>query len=593
MAINDWYWKVWLQILLITSHNPTTIGALAKNYPTLSIIIEMVITNCFDYPPPSRQNEDLKMNEQQVQSIEKQQILQFESHLAAGSTKMQINESNSLLLSKLISFEPNGIARRPPQVIIEQLKQLNSTVRLGHLLCQSRQPDFLLEIIQRQQKQTAQNNNQISSSSMTWLNDLVEMNSDSFAILPTQCLCEFVLGQSNEDDLNALNSNCLTAINNNSFMANASAQEKVKLKEKRKKFFKLILHFQNVLRTNESSAEELIEYFMKRLCFAQSNYRQVVTKALSLILTSNASIEDEQILINNIEQPCDSRIWLIEKLPKIESFERIKSIACASLKDAILVESNPENVWNYTIFLSLYTTKPDQSLILNLSRLLIERPIMTKFLVQCEYYTDKFLASCVRLFYRFLIDLIEREHKEINLASLDGCKDNYVVVKWCERNSEISLLNMTIVHAMILLLTYGKSEEEAWLYDEFLKIWFNPVPQIYSADCQVQISDFIPDWLKLRLIRSKIPTLVDFAMKDLKVNQLLLFIQTFGIPVESMEKLFSALDKICLKDPESVRSSIGNLALMKQLVEVEFLRGVKNGGAVFAEFIGLDKKGIC
>lgn len=586
MAINDWYWKVWLQVLLITSHNSATIGPLVKDYPTLSIMIEMVITNCFDYPPPSRQNEDLLINEQQVQSIEKQQILQFESHLAAGSTKIQINESNSLLLSKLITFDPNGIARRPPPAIIEQLKQLNNTVRLGNLLCQSRNPDFLLEIIQRQQKQTAlaQNNNQ-TTSSMSWLNDLVEMNSDSFAILPTQCLCEFVLGQSTDEELNALNSNC-SAPN----FLNLSAQEKAKRKEKRKKFFKLIIHFQNVLRTNDAGAEELIEYFMKRLSFPQSAYRQVVTKSLSLILTSNPSIEDEQVLINNIEQPCDSRVWLIERLPKMESFERIKSIACNSLKDAILIESNPENVWNYTNFLSLHTAKPDRSLILNLSRLLIERPIMTKFLVQCEYYSDKFLASCIRLFYKFLADLIEQENTDISLNG--GDPKEFVVLKWPERKRVI-LLRITIVHAMILLLTYGRGEEEAWLYDEFLKIWFSPPPQVFSPDLeyQMQITNFIPDWLKLRLIRSTIPTLVDFAMKDLKATQLVLFIQTFGIPIESMEKLFSALDEICKKDPESLRKSIKNSDLMKQLVEVEFLRGVKKGN-VFAEFIGLEKR-IC
>ena len=45
------------------------------------------------------------------------------------------------------------------------------------------------------------------------------------------------------------------------------------------------------------------------------------------------------------------------------------------------------------------------------------------------------------------------------------------------------------------------------------------------------------------------------------------------------------------KDPESLRKSIKNSDLMKQLVEVEFLRGVKKGN-VFAEFIGLEKR-VC
>lgn len=43
-----------------------------------------------------------------------------------------------------------------------------------------------------------------------------------------------------------------------------------------------------------------------------------------------------------------------------------------------------------------------------------------------------------------------------------------------------------------------------------------------------------PDWLKLRMIRSNVERLVEEALMDLKPDQLLLFIQSFGIPVEAM-----------------------------------------------------------
>jgi len=39
---------------------------------------------------------------------------------------------------------------KPPNAVLEQLKILNQTHRIGHALCRSRNPDFLLEIIQRQ-----------------------------------------------------------------------------------------------------------------------------------------------------------------------------------------------------------------------------------------------------------------------------------------------------------------------------------------------------------------------------------------------------------------------------------------------------------
>ena len=61
--------------------------------------------------------------------------------------------------SKVISFSMtaykfllfvSGIARRPPQHIMEQLRTLNDSLKIGQMLCRSRNPDFLLDIIQRQ-----------------------------------------------------------------------------------------------------------------------------------------------------------------------------------------------------------------------------------------------------------------------------------------------------------------------------------------------------------------------------------------------------------------------------------------------------------
>lgn len=47
-------------------------------------------------------------------------------------------------------FTFRGPPRRPPPQVQEQVKSLNQSLRLGHLLCRSRNPDFLLNIIQRQ-----------------------------------------------------------------------------------------------------------------------------------------------------------------------------------------------------------------------------------------------------------------------------------------------------------------------------------------------------------------------------------------------------------------------------------------------------------
>ncbi len=61
----------------------------------------------------------------------------------------------------------------------------------------------------------------------------------------------------------------------------------------------------------------------------------------------------------------------------------------------------------------------------------------------------------------------------------------------------------------------------------------------------------IPDWLKLKMIRSDSAVLVDTALRELDAQQLVLFIQSFGIPVPSMSKLLGALDAAAERDPVS------------------------------------------
>ena len=58
------------------------------------------------------------------------------------------------------------------------------------------------------------------------------------------------------------------------------------------------------------------------------------------------------------------------------------------------------------------------------------------------------------------------------------------------------------------------------------------------------------------MIRSAIPVLVDAALRDLEPQQLVLFIQSFGIPVESMTKLLRTLDNAVLADLEAVNESV-------------------------------------
>lgn len=74
------------------------------------------------------------------------------NYISSISFHHNVNEviTNNLSFYLMVVFVFRGPPRRPPPQVQEQVKSLNQSLRLGHLLCRSRNPDFLLNIIQRQ-----------------------------------------------------------------------------------------------------------------------------------------------------------------------------------------------------------------------------------------------------------------------------------------------------------------------------------------------------------------------------------------------------------------------------------------------------------
>lgn len=202
--------------------------------------------------------EENRAKELRLEVLEKQQILHYESYLAkASNPERQICEQTSLLLSQTITMDPTGIPRTPPQHILDIIQSLNTTHRLGHLLCRSRKPDFLLDIIQRQQS--------TSSQSMPWLAGLVQNSEGSLSQLPVQCLCEFLLS---------------------STVGQADKQSRQQ---------QLLAHLQLLLTDplqDSQHAYEVLEYFLRRLSSQSSTSRLQAITGLKLVLNSIPTEEE-------------------------------------------------------------------------------------------------------------------------------------------------------------------------------------------------------------------------------------------------------------------------------------------------------------
>lgn len=144
-----------------------------------------------------------------------------------------------------------------------------------------------------------------------------------------------------------------------------------------------------------------------------------------------------------------------------------------------------------------------------------------------------------------------------------------LLVQW--QTGESASLHVYVIHAMVILLTYGEPKmDKQSSFHQLLDIWFPSAgesPQAFLVDTSEEALLY-PDWLKLRMIRSSVLLLVDAALKDLEPKELILFIQSFGIPVASMTKLLHALDRMVQQNAFAFVEVDMDKAYMQQLLQV-------------------------
>ncbi|KAJ7403621.1 Integrator complex subunit 1 [Willisornis vidua] len=573
LAISTLYWKAWPLLLVVAAFNPENIGLAAwEEYPSLKMLMEMVMTNNYSYPQCTLTDEESRTEminrELQISQREKQEILAFEGHLAAASTKQTITESSSLLLSQLTSLDPQGPPRRPPPHVLEQVKSLNQSLRLGHLLCRSRHPDFLLNIIQRQ----------ASSQSMPWLADLVQSSEGSLDVLPVQCLCEFLLHDAADESTSGEEEE-----------EGESKDQRAKKRQRQQKQRQLLGRLQDLLlgpKADEQTTCEVLDYFLRRLSSSQVASRVLAMKGLSLVLSEGGMRDGEEKDHPMEEDSGDSELlqgyqWLLRDLPRLPLFDSVRATTALALQQAIHMETDPQTISAYLVYLSQHAPVEEQGqhndLALDVARLIVERStIMSHLFSKLSYSaeSDAVLVALLSIFSRYIKRM--RQSKEGEEVYSWSESQDQVFLRWT--SGETATMHILVVHAMVILLTLGPPQGDGDFYT-LLDIWFpekKPLPTAFLVDTSEEAL-LLPDWLKLRMIRSEVPRLVDAALQDLEPQQLLLFVQSFGIPVSSMSKLLQYLDQAVSHDPQTLEQNIMDKNYMAHLVEVQHERGATGG----------------
>ncbi|XP_067629113.1 integrator complex subunit 1 isoform X2 [Eurosta solidaginis] len=529
LAITVLYWKAWIIMLMISAHNPSTFGAFCwKHYPTMKALIEMCITDQFG-------EQFIGKEELQLVSLEKEQILQLESYLAAQTSQAIITEDNAILISQLILMDPMGPVRKIPNNFLEQVKSLNRSLKLGYLLCRCRRPDLLLDIIQRQG----------TTKSMPWLSDLVHSSEGDFSHLPVQCLCEFLL-----------------------FNANLISEENTRDME-------LVSYLRNLIMEEHSQKKtvcEILDYIFRRLSSTVKESRNAAISGLKIIFKDSDGQND----------------WLLKSTPQIPCFNDALSFIIPQLRSACQVENMPALVMSYIQFIAAHTINDGVidmlDHVIDMAQLIVERSTMFQHIIpasgdlllgcsydnlaDCRFQTLKCLFV---MFNNYIIRL--REHRE----PYEWTEYPDLLMVQFEDGSELPL-HLNIIHAFIILLTQSSSQ----MPESFpiLDYWFPPGRRPPTGFLPNTIHDavqLLPDWLKLKMIRSSVDRLIDAALLDLTPDQIVLFVQNFGTPVTSMSKLLALLDHAVNEEIDLVKSAILNKAYLAQLIEIQQKRGAKNG----------------
>ncbi|KAL0868839.1 hypothetical protein ABMA27_007195 [Loxostege sticticalis] len=560
LAITSLYWRGWVLLAMLAAHNPHTFAErAASTYPTLRALIEMCITN-----KPSIDWNTNPSAETERAEAERAAILQLETHLAAASNaKLPLTEHSSRLLSQLTTLDPLGPARKPPQTVIETLQALSSQLRLGRLLC--RQPALLLELVERHGTRRA----------MPWLHQLLRHDRLELSVLPVQCLCEFLSAGGGA----------------------GGAGEAGKAGE-------LCAHLRRTVADSEQGARAVLHYYLQRLAHPHAPTRASASRGLKLVLTQST---DETIEMDyNADVSPEEWLGLLWDL---KHWEAVRSEVVVRIRAACLVECVPRHVAAYVAFLARHVAAEPQAahahtdLVLDLSQLLMERTSVTQSILppaemrdppaapnRAQHRTLHALTAILHAHMRMVrSNKEETADDESQPAGTDGdaaasgtesawSAGQRVVLEWGAGRSV--QLHVLIAHANLKLLCYGPSiyDTNQEMYSWLQAIWVGNEATAFLLDTSEE-SALLPDWLRLHLVRSARPVLLEAGLRGLPAHKLALFIQTFGMPVASMSALLSALDAC----PAGAVVRLGvERAYMAQLLRVQRARGARGGHAFAA-----------
>lgn len=250
--------------------------------------------------------------------------------------------------------------------------------------------------------------------------------------------------------------------------------------EKRQKHSEVLAHLQMVLtdpNQEVNAAYEILEYFLRRLNSLHCASRVQAIKALKMIL-STVQVEEEPMAIDedNILDSSNDRdlvnYWLVKQIPVLPHFQQIRHLIVPSLRQACQVETDPDNISSYINFLAQQTANDSllemTDLVLDLAQLIVERATITTAVLPIAEHESKAalntLHSLMTMFCTYMVKLKEARHESLQWTEIQ----DQLLISWGVDDE--CAMHSLVIHAMIILLTYGPSNGKYYIKIEKLKM---------------------------------------------------------------------------------------------------------------------------
>uniref|UniRef100_A0A914CWE2 Integrator complex subunit 1 INTS2-binding domain-containing protein n=1 Tax=Acrobeloides nanus TaxID=290746 RepID=A0A914CWE2_9BILA len=520
LALKSLYWKAWELVFIWSCFNRKSLLKLIYDkYPTLRMLIRMVVTKDYNFPPSSFEGktlEEIKQGNDQARDEEFRIVQKLEQGSIEDLFEENSNSNSSGvrdLLSKVCLREPTGCIRPPPENLYQRLQTLDLEFNFGAAFCESRNPDILFILT----------NEQGSTQTMSSITNMIANNRESIDQIPLQCLAQFMISTQADSEF----------VTTRSKLDKAITPETINSIKTR---------LSGGLNSENSSLEDIktvLMFIIGKLCAPAIQER-------------DAAISTLQWLLNGSGEKCDSPL---QNLPKIQHFGELRNEICIKLSECCMMETSMERNAHYIQFISNHMSSESIHMIAARLTSLVERANE-----QTEAH-----KNVRRSLLSFYAEYMKRcSSGKISQAYVEEETHSRVVIELPNSIAKIET-SEKVVSAMMKLLCESFADEINSVIDldgsgklkdslheaipdrKFLmNIWFPDSANKRAKVTRVSDNspmDLLPPKLKLKMLSARDEQIVKAALDGVSAKQALEFIQSFGLTPFSCSQLLSILNK--------------------------------------------------